>query len=75
MDLEKKIRRYKLMDIHRDLIRTGKYQEAVLILKLLRRGYIKLYLGDTDFSVECICEEIGCRTNYGRNGYTATVIL
>lgn len=75
MSLEKKIRRYKLMDIHRELIRTGKFQEARLILKLLRKGSIKLYLSDMDFSVECICEDLGCRINYGRNGYTATVIL
>lgn len=36
--LEKKIRRYKLMDAHRELVRTGKLYEAYLVLKLLRKG-------------------------------------
>lgn len=73
--LEKKIRRYKLMDAHRELVREGKLLEAREVLRLLRKGSIKLYLGDVDWNVERLCEELGCRINYGRNGYTVRVIL
>ena len=55
--LEKKIRRYKLMDAHRELVRTGKLYEAHLVLELLRNGKLKLYLGDADWNVEKLCEE------------------
>ncbi|GFI23412.1 hypothetical protein IMSAGC011_02200 [Lachnospiraceae bacterium] len=34
--LEKKIRKYKLMDTHRELVRQGKLLEARLLLKFLR---------------------------------------
>ena len=39
--LEKKIRRYKLMDAHREFVRTGKLYEAHLVLELLRKGKLK----------------------------------
>ena len=71
--LEKEIRRYKLMDAHRKLVREGKLLEAREILKLLRKGNIKLYLGDVDFAVECLCEELGCRIYYDRRGYYSVV--
>ena len=71
--LEKKIRRYKLMDAHRELVRTGKLYEAHLVLELLRKGKLKLYLGDADWNVEKLCEDLGCRFGYNNRGYTATV--
>lgn len=73
--LEKKIRRYKMMDAHRELVRKGKLLEAWLVLELLRKGSIKLYLGEVDYAVECLCEELGCRMNYDRNGYVLRAIL
>ena len=73
--LEKKIRRYKLMDVHRDLVRFGKLYEAWLVLRLLREEKLKLYLGDADWNVEKLCEDLGCRFGYSRNGYTAMVYL
>lgn len=72
--LEKKIRRYKLMDAHRELVRTGKLYEAYLVLKLLRKGKLKLYLGDADWNVEKLCEDLGCKFGYNSRGYTARVI-
>lgn len=40
--LERKIRRYKLMDAHRKLVREGKLLEGRLVLYLLREeiGFI-----------------------------------
>ena len=73
--LEKKIRRYKLMDAHRELVRTGKLYEAHLVLELLRKGKLKLYLGDADWNVEKLCEDLGCRFDYNSRGYTAMVYL
>lgn len=71
--LEKKIRRYKLIDKHRELIRKGEYEQARLILALLRRGRIKLGLGDDCWAVEIFCENIGCPIYYSSNGYSITV--
>lgn len=71
--LEKKILRYKLMDTHRVLVRQGKLLEAREILRLLRKGYIKLGLGDVEWEVERLCEELGCRIRYSSRGYTAEV--
>lgn len=71
--LEKKIRRYKLMDAHRKLVKAGKLLEAREVLRLLRKGSIKLSLSDVDFAVECLCEELGCRVFYGSRGYYSRV--
>lgn len=71
--LEKKIRRYKLMDEHRNLTKQGKHEQAKLVLVLLRKGSVKVGLDDVSFEVETMCEKIGCRTSYGRNFYSATI--
>lgn len=71
--LEKKILRYKLMDTHRKLVREGKLLEAREVLRLLRKGRVKLGLGDVDWEVERLCEELGCRIRYSSRGYTAEV--
>lgn len=73
--LEKKIRRYKLMDAHRNLVREGKLLEARDILYLLRKGWISLGLGDEAWNVERLCEELGCRITCKRNGYIVEVRL
>ncbi len=72
--LEKKIRKYKLMDTHRELVRQGKLLEARLLLKFLRNGKITLGLGDVDWAVEKLCEDIGCHISYSRR-YTATAYI
>lgn len=69
--LEKKIRRYKLMDIHRELVRKGECEVAKLLLKLLIYGRVTLWLDDTSWSVERICEETGCNIWYSSNGNKA----
>lgn len=73
--LEKKIRRYKLMDTHRNLVKEGKLLEAREILYLLRKGNIKLGLDDISWNVENLCERLGCKIICRRNGYIAEVRL
>lgn len=72
--LERKIRRYKLMDAHRGLVRQGRFLEAKLVLKLLRQGRVNLGFGDSDWGVEKLCENVGCHISYSRR-YTATAYL
>ena len=69
--LEKKIRRYKLMDAHRELIRGGAYRQAQLVLRLLRDGKVTLWLDDDSYAVEMLCEGLGCHIWYSRNGNSA----
>lgn len=71
--LERKIRRYKLMDAHRKLVREGKLLEARVVLQLLRKGRISLGLGDEAWNVERLCEELGCRITCKRSGYIVEV--
>ena len=66
--LEKKIRRYKLMDAHRELVRKGLYRQAQLVLRLLRDG---LWLDDDSWAVESLCEGLGCHIWYSGNGNRA----
>ncbi len=69
--LEKKIRRYKLMDAHRELVRKGLYRQAQLVLRLLREGKVTLWLDDDSWAVESLCEGLGCRIWYSGNGNKA----
>ncbi len=69
--LEKKIRRYKIMDAHREMVRRGKYWQGWLLLQLLRKGNISVGLSDEGYEVECLLEKLGCPVRYGRNFNTA----
>lgn len=74
-DLEKKIRRYNLMHIHRGLVKDGKYAIAKNILWLLVNGSVKLGLGDTDWETEKLLEKSGCKFSISGRSYTATAWL
>lgn len=74
-DLEKKIRRYKLMDMHRDMVRSGNLRAAKILLKMLRDGKVSLGLDDDSYTVETACEKVGCYIYYDRRGYTAVAHL
>lgn len=71
--LQRKILRYKVMDVHRALVKEGKLLEARELLRLLRKGYIKLGLDDVSWNVESLCEKLGCKILYNNRGYTAEV--
>lgn len=71
--LQRKILRYKVMDVHRALVKEGKLLEARELLRLLRKGYIKLGLDDVSWNVESLCEKLECKILYNSRGYTAEV--
>ena len=62
--LENKIRRYKIMDAHRALIRKGLYRQAQLVMKSLADGKVTLWLDDDSWAVESLLEGMGCRIWY-----------
>lgn len=70
--LKKNIRRYKVMEKHIEWVKIGEYMAARNLLWLLRRGYVKLGLGDADYETESFLESIDCPVFYGRSGYSAT---
>lgn len=74
-DLEKRIRRYKLMDIHRTMVRNGELGAAQILLRMLRNGKVTLWLDDNSYTVETVCEEVGCHIYYDRRGYKAVAHL
>lgn len=53
--LEKKIRRYKMMEKHQELVRSGKFEAGRLVLELLRTGRVYLGLDDDSWTVENEC--------------------
>lgn len=66
--------KHELMKVHRTLA-TGSPEDmkcARRILQLLRRGRITLGLGDTDWLVESLLEDLGVHLTYSRRGYSAT---
>ncbi len=70
--LQKNIRRYKIVEKQIEWTKSGNYLAARNLLWLLRKGYVKLGLGNTDWQTESFLEGIGCPVRYDRNGYVAT---
>lgn len=66
---------WKVRTLYSSLVKSGALEEAHTVLRLLRRGQVKLYLDDISWSVQCMLEDIGVRVNYSRNGNTATAYL
>lgn len=73
--LKRKIRRYKLMDMHRTMVKNGQFAAAKYLLKLLRTGSVHLGLDDDSWLVEKACEDVGCQIYYTSRGYSAVARL
>lgn len=73
--LNQKIRRYKLMDVHRELIRKGLYKRAWLVLRALTEGKVNLGLDDDSWAVESLLERLGCHIWYDSRGNRATAYV
>lgn len=72
----KAVRIAKIREMHTKLVRKGKFETARCLLYLLRKGNMKVGLGeDAGFEAECIAEEYGCCVTYSRNYNVATIHL
>lgn len=72
--MAKKIRRYKIIEKHMELIKEGKFLQARTLLKLLAVGRISVSIGnDEGYEMELWCEKIGCHISYSRDYYRATI--
>lgn len=69
--LKKNIKRYRLIETHINMVKAGQYEAAAIILRLLRKGEIRLGIGDADFAVEMALESAGVAVRYNRNCYSA----
>ena len=67
MTIKQKIRRFKVIELQMRFFRLGMYDEARLVLHLLRNGSIRLGLDDSSARVEIGLEECGLRAYYYRN--------
>lgn len=70
--MKKKLRKYRLMELHAKLVKTGRYMEAKNVLYLLRTGSVTLGLSDVDRSTEKLLEDAGCPVSYSYWGSGAT---
>lgn len=59
MKLSLKLKRYKLMEEHRSLVRSGKLLEARRVLHFLSTGYVWLGFDDISWKVEQVLESCG----------------
>lgn len=63
-NLKSTLLRYRAMELHYKLVRTGEYLEAQRVLKLLINQRVYLSLSDVDFRVEIKLKHIGCDSSY-----------
>ena len=75
MTIKDKLLRSRVMETHINLIRSGNYGEARLVLRLLNNGHIKCGLDDDAFRVESKMEKLGCAVRYSRNYNFSIVYL
>lgn len=65
----------QLMNAHRALVAAGEYEQARMILKLLRRGILRLGLEDASAALEILLDGLGMTPHYSRNYCVATYTL
>lgn len=65
----------KLMLKHSEMIRKGNFGIARNILRLMRRGEIRLGLCDDDYFTETTLIKLGLEPHYSRNGNWARFYL
>ena len=68
---DKLARRWKLKNLHHEMVMNGQMWEANVVLRLLRRGHITLWLDDISWNVQTALEDNGFTVIYGRNGNAA----
>ena len=73
MTLKNKLIKYRLFDRHRELVKGSPedMQVARRIFGFLRKGEIRLGLGDVDWRTEQELEKAGVHIRYSGRGYTA----
>lgn len=69
--LKDKMLKYRVMEFHKELVKSGQYIAARRVLQFLNRGHVALDLGDIDFFLERELEKLGCRIAYIGRHYTA----
>lgn len=71
--LEKKLIKYRLFDRHKALVKGSPedMQVARRLLGFLRKGEIRLGLGDVDWRLEQELEKAGVHIRYSVRGYSA----
>lgn len=55
------------------MVRKGQYGAAKVLMELLKKGKVTLWLDDDSFTVELICEQVGCRIWYDSRRYNRAV--
>lgn len=73
--MKNKMLRYRVCELHMALVRAGEYGVAWYVLKILRKGKVKLYLDDDSWNAERALENAGCKIWYSHNGNTSEAYL
>lgn len=64
-----------LIKAHKALVMTGKYNDAWLVLKLLRNKVLRLGLNSDSASLEILLDGMGMTPRYSRDYSVATYTL
>lgn len=75
MKLPLKLKRYKLIEAHQQLVRSGHFHAARMILHFLQSGSITLHLDDASWEVELLLEKIGFHLHPDRRGWTSWCLV
>lgn len=73
--LEEKLRYYKLIEAHKELVKKGQYQEGKRILSFLREKRIILGFSDVDNYLEGILDKIGFPNSISSRSWSRTFYL
>ena len=74
-NLKEKLRYYKLMEVRKELVKKGRYQEGKKVLEFFREKRIVLGFSDTDNNLEEILEKIGFPSYTSNRSWSRTFYL
>lgn len=65
---EKKLRRYAVIQKHRELVRSGEERVAAFLFRLLLNGRVSCGLSDDAFNAGLVLERLGFKPQTSRTG-------
>lgn len=65
------VKRYNIGTLHMTFVRRGQFDEAHMLLRLLRNGVLRMGLDDVSWNVQTALESIKHPVRYSHNGNSA----
>ena len=72
---EQEMLKYRVIEFHKQLVKSGQYIAAKKVLRFLNKGEIILGMSDIDWMLEKKLDELGCESAVSRRYYTVRIRL